>query len=365
MKKIFLYVTAIITIALFSAQSTFAKCETVIYVPSTVCVDHTVTLTLSDAPCNCIDYSTGVEWVITDPSGSTTVTLGTPFSYTFSMTGTYKVCVKWADNCQNQTFYNCYDVVAGKCCSCDMKIGETTSTTDCTDGYIEGSFHLNSGSKKVTGVELSVPFWNYDFNASGCKFDCGTITTGYALGNIVKTSDLAGYYPSFLNCFGTDFSREVDWTFPSPQGIDQTLKYIITIPPTSCHMDYYYCVKVLLHYDDCTICECTFCFKNDEVTCSCDPRGKANNTKSNAATITDETVKIFPNPNGGKFTVQMEKTTDSKVITVVDMTGKIVTKSVISGDLSSFELNNVAAGIYNVVVSGSGKTITKRVVINK
>jgi hypothetical protein len=61
----------------------------------------------------------------------------------------------------------------------------------------------------------------------------------------------------------------------------------------------------------------------------------------------------------------MNKTTDSKVIVLVDMTGRIVSKSVVNGEIANFDLNNVAAGIYNVVITADGTTVTKRVVINK
>jgi len=365
MKKTLLFASAIIIMVLCLAQNTWAKCETIIKVPAAACVGQKVTMSITDDPCDCIKYA-DVEWFITDPGGSTIMLTGSPLSYVFSMVGTYKVCVKWYDLCTGETGFKCYEVVVTSCCTCDMKISENTSTTNNTAGFIEGSFYINSGSKKVVGMELSVPFWNYSFDASGCKFDCSTLTTGYSLGNIVKTNDINGYYPTPTGCYDEPWAREVDWTFPSPQVIDQTVKYIITIPPTDCKMDYYYCVKVLLHYDDCTTCECTFCFKGDDIKCSCEPAGKAA-LKSGTRTggLNMDNVKVFPNPNGGQFTVQMEKTTNTKVIAVMDMTGKVVTKSVVSGDKANLELNNVAPGTYNVVIISDGKTVSKRVVITK
>src|SRR4051812_9466529 len=69
MKKVLLLASAIICIVLCSAQNTWAKCETIISVPGSVCVGQKVSLSINVDPCDCIKYS-DVEWIITDPASS-------------------------------------------------------------------------------------------------------------------------------------------------------------------------------------------------------------------------------------------------------------------------------------------------------
>jgi hypothetical protein len=249
-----------------------------------------------------------------------------------------------------------------------MRITEYSSKTDCPNGVIGGSFHLNSGSKRVAEVEMSIPYFNWDFNASHCEFNCADLTTGYAMGNFVKVSDLQGASPVFAGCFGANFAREVDWYYPSLTTIDDDIKYYISIPRTQCDMNYDYCIKVLIRYDDCTCCECTFCFTRDRVYCSCEPHKDANSSNGGQVSkpsLGENSVKISPNPNGGEFSIAMDKTTDAKVITLVDMTGKIIAKAVVAGELAKYDVTNVAPGTYNVVITANGSTVTKKVVITK
>jgi hypothetical protein len=103
---------------------------------------------------------------------------------------------------------------------------------------------------------------------------------------------------------------------------------------------------------------------DEKYSCGCDVvYGKAMNNTNSQPGLGD--VKIYPNPNGGQFTIAMGATNDAKVITLLDMGGRVVSKSVIAGELSSFELGNVAAGTYNVVITADGAVVTRKVVITR
>ena len=94
------------------------------------------------------------------------------------------------------------DVTLTDCCPCDMRLSEFNSTTNCPVGIINGSLHLNSGSKKVIAVEMSIPYFDYDLTMPPiCEFDCHTLLTGRQLGNFVKPGPLAGAPPKFAGCF--------------------------------------------------------------------------------------------------------------------------------------------------------------------
>ncbi len=252
-------------------------------------------------------------------------------------------------------------------CRCEMRIDEYSSSTNNSGGFIEGSFHLNAGSKRVVAVEMSIPFFDWSFEESHCEFDCGQLSTGYPMGNFVKYDYLAGYPGTLAGCFGRRYAREVDWNITSPQTIDESIKYVISTPRTDCRMNYDYCIKVLVRYDDCTSCECTFCYSYDRVTCSCaetHSKDAGQGTGIKAAPNTG-TIQIYPNPAGNKFTVSMDKTTDSKVITLVDMGGKTISRTILAGSITNYDMNNVAPGTYNVVVTADGKVTTKKVVVTK
>ncbi len=256
------------------------------------------------------------------------------------------------------------DIAMAPCCVCDMRTSEYGSSTDWAGGIINGSLHLNSGSKKVVDLEISTPYFDYNI-PPGCDPDCHDFMTGYRLGNFIAPPMIAGGIPRLAGCFGSPFSREIDWHYNPAVNIDETIKYTITIPKTSCPIEYEYCIKVLVHYDDCSMCECTICFKGDKVVCSCERRPEEGKPAGTGAKMNNSNVEIFPNPNGGQFTVTMDKSIDSKVITVVDMSGKLISKSVVNGDVAKLDISRVPAGVYSVIVAGSGNVVTKKVVVTK
>ncbi len=79
-----------------------------------------------------------------------------------------------------------------------------------------------------------------------------------------------------------------------------------------------------------------------------------------------ETIKVYPNPSQGTFTVQLPATTNGSVITIMDVTGRVIETRNIAATNSQnvvFELRNVAAGSYLIRVNADNNTFRDKIVI--
>ena len=74
-------------------------------------------------------------------------------------------------------------------------------------------------------------------------------------------------------------------------------------------------------------------------------------------------VRIYPNPTDGLLTLQFE-TTGGYVVSVCDMTGKILLRQTTSDPIMQLDLNNYPAGVYLLTVEYGKQRITTRVVKN-
>jgi hypothetical protein len=76
------------------------------------------------------------------------------------------------------------------------------------------------------------------------------------------------------------------------------------------------------------------------------------------------TVKLYPNPNIGTFTIETNGRQGDK-IEVYSITGKLVFKGIVSSDKTNLDLRTEAAGFYTVTVKGTAAENTVRFVIEK
>ena len=80
--------------------------------------------------------------------------------------------------------------------------------------------------------------------------------------------------------------------------------------------------------------------------------------------------EVFPNPSQGEFVVRFEtQSSFSGHLTVEDAAGRIVYREAITEHSGIFEqkitLENAQSGVYNVSIHANGRSITKRVVVQK
>jgi len=66
-----------------------------------------------------------------------------------------------------------------------------------------------------------------------------------------------------------------------------------------------------------------------------------------------ETIKIYPNPSKGLFTIEFPFTNESKVYTVTDINGKVVREGVINKEKTQLDLSEFVSGIYLLRIEDS------------
>jgi PKD repeat protein len=80
----------------------------------------------------------------------------------------------------------------------------------------------------------------------------------------------------------------------------------------------------------------------------------------------DEEVIVYPNPNNGAFTVKLPYIEDKAIVTITDVAGKVVENRIVrDGDANkqSFDLNNIARGMYFVEVANGEHRFRTRLII--
>ena len=95
------------------------------------------------------------------------------------------------------------------------------------------------------------------------------------------------------------------------------------------------------------------------------------NTKTDFDTIllTEEnSIKMFPNPNGGQFLIEMTGFDDvlkKGTISIFSTRGLLVLKTTTMQRINTFNLSNRPNGTYVIQINVGGKTLTHKVVISK
>jgi hypothetical protein len=90
----------------------------------------------------------------------------------------------------------------------------------------------------------------------------------------------------------------------------------------------------------------------------CSPTARLAGNESSSAAV--EAIKVYPNPNSGAFVVELPATVDQGRITIMDLQGRLIaSRSVTSldGNKISFDLSEVARGLYLVHVSYGDKQL--------
>lgn len=83
----------------------------------------------------------------------------------------------------------------------------------------------------------------------------------------------------------------------------------------------------------------------------------------------ENSFNIFPNPNGGSFTLQVPALGNESTVSIYNITGQLIYRSPLSPNENSTTqkilLENIADGLYEVVVSNVQQTLTQRLIIQK
>lgn len=80
--------------------------------------------------------------------------------------------------------------------------------------------------------------------------------------------------------------------------------------------------------------------------------------------IDSELATIYPNPNNGNFTVQLNRPLKNARLSIIDLTGKVVYEKQILDELRTFPVQvNLPSGYYGVVLTTSNAILSKKLII--
>ena len=82
--------------------------------------------------------------------------------------------------------------------------------------------------------------------------------------------------------------------------------------------------------------------------------------------INSDDFKVYPNPSTGILSVELPFSDEDAEVTVVDVTGRVITKANVAANTNSpltFNLSSAPKGVYAVKVTLEGETYISKVVI--
>jgi hypothetical protein len=104
-------------------------------------------------------------------------------------------------------------------------------------------------------------------------------------------------------------------------------------------------------------------YTNPRIMCVLDLPGVECGSISTENTIEDNTTSIFPNPTRDALTIRNNEFVIRKV-TLFDVTGRLVSSTVVNANEYRFERSNMGNGVYMMQISFDNQTITKKVLFN-
>lgn len=81
--------------------------------------------------------------------------------------------------------------------------------------------------------------------------------------------------------------------------------------------------------------------------------------------LTENMVKIFPNPNTGRFTIQLNREFSNADLEIVNLQGQLLYSSTINSSEMSVDLHNFANGMYYIRIKNNGELFISKFVIQK
>ena len=75
-----------------------------------------------------------------------------------------------------------------------------------------------------------------------------------------------------------------------------------------------------------------------------------------------EIVLMAPNPTGGPFHITCNQDLDNANVTIIDLTGQVVSQTTVSGREVPMDISHLAPGTYQVIVTTSNSATAKSIV---
>jgi len=91
-------------------------------------------------------------------------------------------------------------------------------------------------------------------------------------------------------------------------------------------------------------------------------KNNVNNTETKETVAFQPIDALYPNPTSGKFYVTFSSELKNAKVMLLDINGKIIQQSVGNGFKLSFDLSNVASGVYLMRIETEQGVVSKKVI---
>ena len=92
------------------------------------------------------------------------------------------------------------------------------------------------------------------------------------------------------------------------------------------------------------------------------PKSKNYYKSDSAKTFIEQSIKVFPNPNNGKFTVKVEGINQTEQIVIYNSLGALIYYGTINYE-NNIDLSNVNRGLYFICITGNNKLLHQKFLI--
>lgn len=249
----------------------------------------------------------------------------------------------------------------------------SSSSTQNSSGVVSGIFTLNSGGRIIKKVRATLISWSTTPSNASCKDYCNL--TPYDMGNIVGvTTSLSGFTSTFAPGSST-YTEEITWSTGAPRAINnETVSLAMKFPQllnlSCCTQNIKYCVRFEFIDVACATCDAVSCTSSGIPARMANPDEEGELMKTNpeaAPLVRDELfstdkVTIYPNPNGGTFTIQLSGINSAKY-QITDINGRVILSGTMQGSTKEISSPLLKPGEYIVKVFDNDQEISKKVII--
>jgi hypothetical protein len=76
-------------------------------------------------------------------------------------------------------------------------------------------------------------------------------------------------------------------------------------------------------------------------------------------------IKIYPNPNNGKFSIMIPQNQSTATMSVSDMLGNVILSKQFTGQFAEADISAFAGGVYLLKINAEGRVYTQKIVFRK
>ncbi|MEY3982912.1 MAG: hypothetical protein RL160_469 [Bacteroidota bacterium] len=337
-----------------------------------------IAVTWPDAVKDCSDASFKVRYTDQNTSGCRKVTWvwgdGTAPVRDMSALhkfkkGTYNVCVRIVDSCNNCDTTICKTITVGACCNlvapdftytinCDKITFEGKSQTCGLYGWTLGN-GTSAGGRLVTATYTTGKSYTVCMKVLDTCNACDTMICKTIQVPACNPCKIEAYFvvdsivkgKVFLTNKSSTNAVSYKWDFG-----DATYSYVAK-PGSKSYSSvgtYKICLTV---WDQAKACSATFC---KTITIS---SLRSGNNGGSAPDVVPADVHVFPNPAFDQLQIEWSSDYGQKMVEVMDMNGRVLqTRTFLeSAMLSTVDLSTCAEGVYLIRVHQNGNTSTHRI----